>query len=386
MPGPPAPENPPRRLLIRGVNWLGDVVMTTPALQRLRERLPETHITLLTAEKLAPLYQLHPAIDEVLTFKPGETLWHAARRLREANSDTTLLLPNSHRTALEAWLARIPRRIGYARAGRNWFLTDALPARLGQRMRKKSVGEIRRAISTRPAAQTEAPPPDPKAHQIYDYLTLAAALGADPMLVPPLLNVGADELASARTKVVAESRAQLGNRGPAEPVFLGLNPSAAYGPAKRWPAENYAAVARETVRRLPATVWLVFGSEADAVLCAELVKRAGGNVVNLAGKTTLRELMALLKVCRVVLTNDSGPMHVAAALGTPVVVPFGSTSPAFTAPGLPGDPRHRLLRNPTPCAPCFRRACPIDLRCLTGITVDRVTAAVLEVWLNACRA
>jgi heptosyltransferase-2 len=102
-------------------------------------------------------------------------------------------------------------------------------------------------------------------------------------------------------------------------------------------------------------------------------------VANLAGKTSLRELMALLKLCRVLLTNDTGPMHVAAALGTPVVVPFGSTAPELTGPGLPGDPRHRLLKSAAPCSPCFRRTCPIDLRCLTGIAPDRVIEAVFQV-------
>jgi heptosyltransferase-2 len=100
-------------------------------------------------------------------------------------------------------------------------------------------------------------------------------------------------------------------------------------------------------------------------------------MLNLAGKTSLRELMALLKLCRVVLTNDTGPMHVAAALGIPVVVPFGSTSPELTAPGLPGDPRHQLLQSAAPCSPCFRRVCPIDFRCMTGISSERVSAAVL---------
>ena len=102
----------------------------------------------------------------------------------------------------------------------------------------------------------------------------------------------------------------------------------------------------------------------------------GTKAANLAGRTSLRELMALLKLCRVVLTNDSGPMHVAAALGTPVVVPFGSTSPAFTGPGLPGEARHRLLQADAACSPCFRRNCPIDFRCMTGISVESVIAAV----------
>src|SRR5439155_213010 len=162
------------------------------------------------------------------------------------------------------------------------------------------------------------------------------------------------------------------------PVLLGLNPGAEYGPAKRWPAENFAAVAREVSRQVAHSVWLMFGSSNDWKLCDRIAQLAGASVVNLAGKTSLRELMALLKFCRLLLTNDSGPMHVAAALGTPVVVPFGSTSPELTGPGLPGDPHHYLLKAGAPCSPCFRRTCPIDFRCMTGITVSHVVEAVLQ--------
>lgn len=113
------------------------------------------------------------------------------------------------------------------------------------------------------------------------------------------------------------------------------------------------------------------------MVCAEIERLANGRVLNLAGRTTLRELMALLKSCRVVLTNDSGPMHLAAALGTPVVVPFGSTSPELTGPGLPGEARHAVLRSAAPCSPCFLRECPIDFRCMTGITVESAVDSVL---------
>ena len=136
------------------------------------------------------------------------------------------------------------------------------------------------------------------------------------------------------------------------------------------PAERFAAVARAVVRGCQLSL---AGARSRATgRCEEVAQRAGGGVLNLAGQTSLRQLMALLKLCRVVLTNDSGPMHVAAALGTPVVVPFGSTSPALTGPGQPGDPRHRLFSSDAPCAPCFRRHCPIDLRCLTAISADDV--------------
>jgi heptosyltransferase-2 len=168
-----------------------------------------------------------------------------------------------------------------------------------------------------------------------------------------------------------------------EPVF-GLNAGAEYGPAKRWPVEKFIAAAMK-IQQQQDCRWLVFGGQADAGIAQQIELGLGGKLaaINLAGKTSLRELMVLLKICRVVLTNDTGPMHVAAALGTAVVVPFGSTSPELTGPGLPGDARHCLLQSDASCAPCFLRECPIDFRCMNGISVERVVSAVLE--LNSSR-
>jgi len=160
-----------------------------------------------------------------------------------------------------------------------------------------------------------------------------------------------------------------------------LNPGAEYGPAKRWPVERFIAAAQE-IQKQTNCVWLMSGGKGDIAIASQIASQlpsANFHLLNLAGKTSLRELMSLLKLCRVLLTNDSGPMHVAAALGTPVVVPFGSTSPELTGPGLPGDPRHRLLKSDAPCSPCFLRDCPIDFRCLKGIAVERVVEAVLSV-------
>src|SRR5712672_1981807 len=140
------------RILVRGVNWLGDAVMTTPALQRLREAHPNSHITLLTHQKLAEMWQGHPSLNSVLTFAASETVSSIGRRLREQNFNTALVLPNSPRSALEMWLARIPRRIGYARPWRNWLLTEAVPPRPGlARMQKLSTAEINRLIKPRAA-------------------------------------------------------------------------------------------------------------------------------------------------------------------------------------------------------------------------------------------
>ena len=381
---PPSSILHPRRLLVRGVNWLGDAVMTTPALLRLREALPHTHITLLTPEKLEDLWREHPAVDEVLAVPADTKLWTLGTLLRAGRFDAALVLPNSPRSALEIWLARIPRRIGYARPWRSWLLTDAVAERPGRvKMHKRSDAEIRHLLA-RPAAN--APLPPASAHQIHDYLHLATVLGARPEALPPRLEVSAAETASVAQKFGLVPGA----------AWLGINPGAEYGPATRWPPEFFVATAVAVQARTGCRC-VVFGGPGDKALAADIVRglavqsaaappacRAGPGVgrppVNLAGQTTLRELCAALRLCRVLLTNDTGPMHVAAAVGTPVAVPFGSTSPELTGPGLPGAGEHRFLRVETPCAPCFRRACPVAFRCLKGLTPERVTAALLEVW------
>jgi len=427
----------PRRILVRGVNWLGDAVMTTPALLRLREQFPDARITLLTPEKLAALWTHHPAVDEIIGFSdedglvtmanklknwPGQFLefykkclgefWHELNNLpkplrkednlprpfqqvedeirrqdlkqvadaanrslthpfRNLLFDLALVLPNSPRSALEVFFARIPKRVGYSRPWRNWFLTQVVASR-GEavKMHKRSVAEIKAAIND--------PPPDAarityhaSAHQIHEYLHLVAALGANAEPLAPLLFVTLEEIEAARKKFGLEEIS-----GP----ILGLNPGAEYGPAKRWPVDRFISAAQEIQKRTNC-VWLLFGGKSDVSLTAQISAALHASRIvhhDLAGQTTLRELMALLKLCRVLLTNDTGPMHVAAALGTPVVVPFGSTSPELTGPGLPGDPCHHLLKSDAPCSPCFLRECPIDFRCMKGIGAERVVGAAVE--------
>jgi heptosyltransferase II len=362
----------PRQILVRGVNWLGDAVMTTPALQRLREALPGSHITLLTHQKLADLWQRHPSIDSVATFAPGENAWSVARRLREHHFETALILPNSPRSALEMWLAGIPQRIGYGAPWRNWLLTQTVPSRPGRaRMHKRSAREVRRLVSSAAKQRSLGIGGN---HQIYDYLHLVTAMGASPEPLPPLLAVKPDEIQSV------VSRFALAGTASSNPPLFALNPGAEYGPAKRWPLESFVSAARQVQQRTNCT-WLLVGGQSD-LPAADTIYSAlhtlNSPLKNLAGRTTVRELMAILKLCRLLLANDSGPMHVAAGLGTPVVVPFGSTSPELTGPGLPGDTRHRLLKSDAPCSPCFRRTCPIDFRCMTGLSVGSVVEAVLQ--------
>ena len=370
----------PRRLLVRGVNWLGDAVMTTPALQRLRQRFPEAEITILTHEKIADIYRGQPVLDETLTFATGESVWAVARRLSPGAFDTALILPNSPRSALEPWLARIPRRIGYSRTWRSWLLTHPVaPQVSGITTRKRSVREIRRLTRLAAPNPVQQSAFSPEVHHIHHYLRLSATLGGNPEPIAPRLEMPPNEIEGLKSSCQARIREQFKFDATAPLAWIGLNPSAAYGPAKRWPAENLAEVVRLVSAKLGPAVWLAFGPASDATLCDQIALRSGAPVLNLAGETSVREFMGLLKLCRVLLTNDSGPMHLAAALGTPVVALFGSTSPELTSPGLAGDPRHHILRHPTPCSPCFRRTCPIDFRCMTSITVDQVAAALLGV-------
>ena len=349
---------------MRGVNWLGDAVMTTPALLRLRERFPDAHITMFCPEKLRELWGHHPAINETITFEGKARAWVTGRALRAGKFDLALVLPNSPRSAMEVFFARIPQRIGYTRPWRNFFLTRTVASRLGAvGMHKRTEAEIKALIASPPAA----PAPYPAAaHQSFEYLHLTAALGANPEPLAPQLVVTSAEVEAVKKK--------FGLGALTRPVF-GLNPGAEYGPAKRWPVEKFIATAKEVQAKTDCQ-WLIFGGKSDVATATQI-----GNGIdhqNLAGKTSLRELMALLKLCRVLLTNDTGPMHIAAALGTPVVVPFGSTSPELTGPLSMDGSRHQIIKSDAPCSPCFLRECPIDFRCLNGIGSDRVAAAVLQ--------
>lgn len=398
---PPSSTADPRRILVRGVNWLGDAVMTTPALLRLRERFPDALIALVTPEKLRGLWLNHPAVDEIIGFKSDEGPWELARKIRivmwpdaearrnaeprRASSgasplsrrggfDVAVVLPNSPRSALEPWLARIPRRIGYARPWRNFFLTTTVPDRPDAgKMRKRSVAEINELISTSPSDHVSRFTLHVSNHQIHDYLRLVAVLGASSEPLPPQLVVTPDEVKAVAQKFNLQ-------HADSRPVF-GLNPGAEYGPAKRWPAENFVAAAREIQKRTNC-LWLILGGKGDSILAKEIESVIGNqqsSATSLAGQTSLRELCAVIKLCRLLLTNDTGPMHIAAALGVPVVVPFGSTSPELTGPVLSGNVPHQLLKSDAPCSPCFLRECPIDFRCMKGIAVSRVVDAVLKV-------
>ena len=363
------------RILVRGVNWLGDAIMTTPALMRLCEARPGSHITLLTPVKLAELWQHYPPIDEVIAIERSDTLICVAKRIRRGRFDTAVLFPNSPRSALEVFLARVPERFGIARPWRTWTLTKVLPGPTERKAEtlttRRSAAEVQRLIRDDPTKPRDSFPTS--AHQVHDYLRIVGMLGGNTTPLAPAIHVTEAEVSAIRTRFGAA----------AGKTLLGLNPGAEYGPAKRWPEERFV----EAARRLTAQTdchWWIFGGPGDVPVAERIAVAIGqGRAQTLAGKTSLRELCAAMKACSVVLTNDTGPMHVAAAVGTPVVVPFGSTSPELTGPGWPAGHGHELIYGQAPCAPCFRRTCPIDFRCMMSVDVDQAVNAALRLVQNS---
>jgi len=282
----------PDAVLICGVNWIGDAIMTMPALQVFRGRHGDCRIYLLVKPGLRPLWRMHAAPDEVWPLEPGlRGLWRAARAARRARVGRSYALPHSIRSALPPWLAGIADRRGLPGPGRRWLATKIA---------------------------TPRPPPD-RRHQVYEYLDLLVPGETQPPPPPVLLPD-----AAARDGV----RKYFGDdRAP----WIGLIPGAARGPSKRWPAERFAAVGRRLMADGFGRV-AVFGAAGETALCAETARAVGPSARSFAGMTSLEEWAALLQACRIVIANDSGGAHLAAAVGTPVVAVFGATDPACTAP------------------------------------------------------
>lgn len=312
--------------------------MSIPALRALREHFPGAHITLLARPWVAGLYERETFADEVilLTARRGVRdlagKWRAAAALRARDFDCALLLQNAFEAALIAWLARIPRRIGYDRDGRGFLLTDAIaPPKPGETPR----------------------------HERFYYLELLRRAGL-------IAGYPADQ--AVRLAGAAPA--------PAGGSWIGVSPGAAFGSAKRWPPERFAEAAVEVASKTGFGIAL-FGSAAERELCARVESLIGGRarVVNHAGRTSLREFIDLAAGCRVFLTNDSGAMHIASALGVPTVAVFGATDPEATGPA--GGPAC-VVREPVECSPCLLRECPIDHRCMLRIEAGRVARQALE--------
>jgi heptosyltransferase-2 len=299
--------------------------MALPAVRNLKAMLVDDSLTVATPDKLAALWRKCPFVDGVIALSEPKSLPTTVAELRDGKFGSAVLLPNSLRSAAEAWQAGIPQRIGYARSGRSLLLTNPVPT----------------------------PPRNPaRMHQRYYYLDLVTAMG------------GPSDASLPRLR--KEPTIVTGWRG----LVLAICPGAEYGPAKRWPVENFVAVAKHFMETRKAKIVLL-GAPVDMPLAGEFV-RLLPNVENRVGKTTLSQFIAALVSARLVLCNDSGAMHLASALGVPTLAVFGSTEPQLTGPM---GARSRALRHHVPCSPCFLRECPIDFACMRSISAEMAIAS-----------
>ena len=335
------------KILVRATNWVGDAIMSIPALCAIRQRWPEAQITILARPWVAQLYNGQPFVDRVMPLNVASrspmAMERAARELREEQFDCAILLQNAFSAAWLVWRAKIPQRIGYARDGRGILLSKAVAV----------------------PRQGEIP-----AHEAFYYLELlrrAGWLESIPEVTQISLNLsaGAAEAAEARLR-------EAGVR--AEAKRIALAPGAAYGSAKCWPPERFAAVADALVDEFGADV-ILFGASSEQEICRQIADRMHHRPIILAGQTSIGELPALFSRCSLFVGNDSGAMHVAAAVGVPVVAVFGSTDPRGTAPVTS---RKELVQHRVACSPCFLRECPIDHRCMVRVPVKDVRDAAAQ--------
>lgn len=326
-PGTSARDLKPFRILIRSSNWLGDAVMSVPAVRAIKSGRPDVQVTIAVPEKIAPMWKLIPEVDAIISLPDGSLL-SVVRLLRQQMPfDVAILFPNSLRVALESWLSGIPRRVGYRGHCRSWFVNQIV-----RKPRK----------------------PRPPEHHSLRFLRIARECGAETSNIEfPNLN---------RTS----------NLKPQ--TLIGLCPGAEYGPAKRWLPERFAEAAAKVTAQSSAR-WILLGTKNDAAIGEQITAAIGDVCVNRIGQTTLEQLIHELRQCRLLLTNDTGTMHLAALLGVPVVAIFGSTEPRLTGPLGNG---HTVLRHHVECSPCFLRECPIDFRCMKAVGADKVAAAVLS--------
>ncbi|MRR17875.1 MAG: lipopolysaccharide heptosyltransferase II [Deltaproteobacteria bacterium] len=327
------------KILIRGTNWIGDAIMTLPAVNSIRAAFPRAHLAVLAKPPVTDVYGMFSPADEIIPYEskfdnPLGVL-RLAHKFRQKKFDAAILLQNAIEAAIIARAAGIPLRAGYNSDGRGFLLTHAI-------RRTESIFKV---------------------HQIHYYLEMVKALGCRD--VDNTLHLEA-LISPANAREVMRQCLPGNTRS-----IIGIAPGATYGPAKKWLADRFAAAADRLALDLNAQV-VLFGGKMDRETAAEVCRQAHTNIINLAGKSSLTESIYLISQCRLFISNDSGLMHVAGALNIPTVAVFGSTNPATTSPA--GE-KTVLVRKEVECSPCLKKTCPTDFRCMTLITVDDVVAA-----------
>jgi heptosyltransferase-2 len=327
-------------IVVRATNWLGDSVLTIPAVRAVKNIRPSARLDIIAPAHLADLWHNERAVDGVIAVNRPTRFGEKARlvgKLRRARYGYGILFPNSFESALWFYLGGVKERIGFARHGRGALLTVRVPEPAGRR------------------------------HQMYHYLSIVEHFGGSPVVAPPP-RIEIPE----RLDVWAAATLKAEGLDDAAPL-VGVCPGATYGDAKCWLPRRFSELA-ERLHREHAAQTIVFGGGGkECELAGEIRRHAAGCAVNMAGKTTVMQLAALMKRCALLVTNDTGPMHVASAVGTPVAAIFGPTDPHATGPL--GE--SVIIQKAVECAPCFKRVCPVDHRCMAAVTVDDVFSAVV---------
>lgn len=336
-------EKKVRNIIIRMPNWIGDAVMATPVIEEVRRFFPEAEITLMCQGIIGDLFLEDPRADSLFRFKKISGWIHQKERkriidpLKKGAFDLGILLTNSLSSAWWFYRGGVKERLGFSTHMRSFLLKPSV--RLPKNVENQ--------------------------HLVKTYKELLIPLGITPTDSTPTLFLSPEEELKAEN--ILQKFSTPGSK------WIGINPGAAFGSAKCWLPDRFRALIEKILAETPHRV-VCFGDQAGAPLVKEITEGLGERVLNMAGRTTIRELMALIKAVDVFLTNDSGPMHIAAALKVPLLALFGSTSDVKTGPYMWGEVIHKH----TFCSPCYKRVCPIDFQCMKKIEVDEVYTKLMK--------
>jgi len=333
-------------ILVRTPNWLGDAILSTPAIHALREAFPKAELMAIAHRRVEEIFNKNPDLDYVFVYDPEAEhrgffqFLRFLSTLREKRVDSSIIFPLSFSSAWMVYLAGARERIGYSTEGRGFLLTKRIPL----------------------------PPNFKRKHLLDSYLEIILSLGIETRerrLFPPL---SFEDEKKAKTLLESEGIKE-------DKTLIGINPGAKFGPAKRWFKERFILLGKEILHHFSGLI-VVFGSSEERVLSEEIARSIGEKAISLAGKTSLGTLAAIVKRCCLFISNDTGPMHLASAVGTPVIAIFGSTSSQWTGPI--GE-RDVVIQEPISCSPCYKRKCLYGhYQCMNLISVDKVYRIVRE--------
>jgi heptosyltransferase II len=344
-------EKEPKKIIVRMPNWIGDLAMATPVLSDLRKKFPKAEITAMCRHPLGDLLKEDKDIDELFTFRKlpngfarREERRNIIEKLKDGHYDLGILLTNSFSSAWLFWQGKVKRRIGYSKHLRSLLLTDSIS------------------------------PPKEKEHQVKLYKRLLLPLGIETSATEPRFYLTKEEKENAK-EILYQRGYEKGKK------LIGIHPGAAYGEAKCWPSERYKKVAERLLEENQDLYVVFFGDANTFPLIKSITQNMGKRAINLAGVTSLRELACIIDVCSLLVTNDSGPMHIASALAVPTVAIFGSTDQVVTGPYKNGT----IINKNVSCSPCLKRKCPIDFRCMMQISVEEVLQVIYKVLQNVSK-